>query len=311
MESSVQKRRLNQFKRMITLQNNHLKIVIKKIGAELSEMSSIKNGTQFMWSADPDIWENYAPNLFPIVGMLKDETYYFEEKKFHLPKHGFIRNNSNFQLIEESDESVTLKLSFDENSLKIYPFKFEYHVIYGLNGNKLNITYKVVNLDTKPIYFSLGAHPAFKCPVFENEVYSNYQLVFESEETSKTYLLNLQSGLVTDKTEDVFDTSKTIQLRHDLFKKDALIFKDLKSKKVSLNSRSKGNILTVHFKDFPYLGFWAKPNANYVCIEPWLGIADSEHTNQQLVEKEGIIELGKQTAFEATYTIEIHEHHLV
>jgi galactose mutarotase-like enzyme len=117
--------------------------------------------------------------------------------------------------------------------------------------------------------------------------------------------------LVTDKTEDVLDTPKTIQLRHDLFNKDALIFKDLKSRKVSLKSSLKGNLLTVHFKDFPYLGFWAKPNANYVCIEPWLGIADSEHTNQQLVEKEGIIKLEEQSRFEATYTIEIHKPHLV
>jgi galactose mutarotase-like enzyme len=296
---------------MITLQNNQLKIVIKKTGAELCEISSTKNGTQFMWNADSQIWENYAPNLFPIVGMLKDETYYFEGKKYQLSKHGFIRNNYNFQIIEESDDSVTLILNFDKAILKIYPFKFEYHVNYRLLGNKLDITYKVVNLDSKSMYFSVGGHPAFKCPVFENEIYTDYKLVFDSEETSKTHLLNLQSGLVTDKTEDVFDTPKTIKLRSDLFHRDALIFKDLKSRKVSLNSNSKGNILTVHFEDFPFLGLWAKPNANYVCIEPWLGIADSEHTNQQLVEKDGIIKLDEHSVFQATYTIEIHEPHLV
>lgn len=295
----------------VTLQNNQLKIAINKTGAELCGISSTKNGTQFMWNADPNIWANYAPNLFPAVGMLKDETYYFEGNKYQLSKHGFIRNNSNFQIVEESDKSVTLRLTFDENSLKIYPFKVEYYVIYHLNRNKLNITYKVVNLDSKPIYFSVGGHPAFKCPVFENEVYDDYQLVFDLEENSETHLLNLQSGLVTDKTETVFDTSKTIQLHHDLFNRDALIFKDLKSRKVSLNSRIHGNILTLHYKDFPFLGLWAKPNANYVCIEPWLGIADSEHTNQQLVEKEGIIKLDEQKEFEATYSIEIHERHLV
>lgn len=296
---------------MIALQNNLLKIGIKKTGAELCDISSIKKGTQFMWNADPDIWANFAPNLFPIVGMLKDGSYHFEGKTFHMSKHGFIRNNPNFQIIEESNESITLKLTNSSNTLTSYPFKFEYYVIFKLKHNKIAITYKVVNTDEQPIYFSLGGHPAFKCPVFENELYSDYQLVFEKEETSKTHLLNLKTGLVTNKTAAIFDTAKTIRLRYDLFNHDALIFKDLKSRKVSLHSRSNGDILTVHFEDFKYLGLWAKPNANYVCIEPWLGIADSEDSNQQLTEKEGIIKLEATKEFQASYTIEIHELHLL
>lgn len=296
---------------MVTLQNNPLKICIKKTGAELCEISSKKYGTQFMWNADADIWENFAPNLFPIVGMLKEDTYYFEGKPYQLPKHGFIRNNTNFQIVEETNESISLKLEFNEESLKSYPFRFEYYVIYQLDDTKLHINYKVINKDSKSLYFSVGGHPAFKCPVFENELYSDYQLVFDAEETSETHLLNLQSGLLTSETKAVFETPKTIPLRHDLFKQDALIFKDLNSRKITLNSKSKGDILTVHFEGFPYLGLWAKPNADYVCIEPWLGIADSEQTNQQISEKEGIIKLATEKEFSATYTIEIHKAHLV
>ena len=296
---------------MISLQNELLKININKIGAELCEISSTKNGTQFMWNADPEVWANYAPNLFPIIGMLKNESYYFEGDEFKLSKHGFVRNNRNFQIVEVSENSVCVKLTYDEDLLKIYPFLFEYLVVYRLRENELSITYKVVNLDSKPIYFSVGGHPAFKCPVFENEIYNDYQLAFESEEHTKTHLLDLQSGLVTDKTDAVFDTLTTIQLRHDLFNHDALIFKDLKSRRIRLNSQVKGTILTVHFEDFPFLGLWAKPNANYICIEPWLGIADNIHSNQQITDKEGIIKLDEDQEFEATYAIEINKSHLV
>ncbi len=295
---------------MFTLQNDQLKIGIKNIGAELCEISSIKNGTQFMWNANPNIWGNYAPNLFPIVGMLKDGTYNFEGKDYHLSKHGFIRDNPYFQLVEETNSKVTLSLLYSNETLKSYPFKFEYLVTYELKDHKLKITYKVINVDEKPIYFSLGGHPAFKCPVFENEKYNDYQLVFDKKETSLTHQINLDSGLVTNKTLPAFDTPKTIELRYDLFNYDALIFKDLKSRKVSLHSKSKGDILTVHFDDFPYLGIWAKPNSNYVCIEPWLGIADSEDSNQQLIDKEGIIKLETNSEFQASYTIEIHKLHL-
>ena len=65
------------------------------------------------------------------------------------------------------------------------------------------------------------------------------------------------------------------------------------------------------FDGFPYLGVWAKPNAPYVCIEPWLGIADSETTNQKIEDKEGIIKLEPGSVFDASYSIEIDKRHLV
>lgn len=294
-----------------TLQNNLLKIDIKKIGAELCGISSVKNNLQFMWNSNPDVWANYAPNLFPIVGMLKNQTYYFKGKTYHLPKHGFIRDNSNFYIVEDTNERVSFRLSWNDESLQKYPFKFEYNVIYHLDGNKLHVTYKVVNANSVTMYFSVGGHPAFKCPVYQKEQYSDYHLVFNTEETSKTHLLNLDSGLLTNKTKEVFDAPYAIQLRYDLFNEDALIFKDLKSRKVTLHSKSNGDILTVHFEDFPYLGLWAKPNSDYVCIEPWLGIADSQTTNQQLTDKEGIVTLDAGKSFSAIYTIEIHQAHLV
>lgn len=293
------------------LQNDFLQIGIKTIGAELCSIIGTQTNLKFMWDANPEIWPNHAPNLFPIVGMLKDETYYFEGQQHHLSKHGFIRNNSNFQIVESSNESIALKLEYNESTLKKYPFRFEYYVVYRLIDNILHITYRVKNTDTKPMYFSVGGHPAFKCPVYPDEAYSDYSIVFDQHETSKTYLLNLKSGLLTNETKPVFDSPTQIQLRYDLFNKDALIFKDLKSKKVTLKSDNHGDILSVHFKEFPFLGIWAKPNADYVCIEPWLGIADSEDSNQELTNKEGIIQLTAGSNFEATYSIEIHKPHLV
>ena len=85
---------------MIPLQNEQIKIGVKKTGAELCEISSTKNGTQFMWNADPEIWGNFAPNLFPIIGMLKEERFYFEGQSYQLPKHGFIRNNTDILLVD-------------------------------------------------------------------------------------------------------------------------------------------------------------------------------------------------------------------
>jgi galactose mutarotase-like enzyme len=296
---------------MYTLENSKLKIRIKKIGAELCQISSINNRNEFMWDANTAIWANHAPNLFPIIGALKEDSYRFENKKYTMTKHGFIRNNKDIALHEKTNDSLTFKLSQNESTLKSYPFKFEFYITYKLTDNKIDIIHTVKNCDEQRLYFSLGGHPAFKCPVYENENYEDYVLEFEHDENSVRHLINMETGLISSKTKPVFNNSNKIPLTHDLFNEDALIFKDLKSRKVTLKSDTYGAILSISYKEFPYLGIWAKPNGNYVCIEPWLGIADHEDTNQELKTKEGILSLEANKSFTASYTIEIHNNHLV
>ena len=295
---------------MYTLQNSRLKIVVNKTGAELCEISSVKNNTHFMWDADSSVWGSYAPNLFPIIGALKDDSYVYEGKKYTLPKHGFVRHNQNIVLHEQTKSSLTFKLAYNDALLKIYPFKFEFYITYTLTENSIKVLHTVKNRDTKTMYFSIGGHPAFKCPVFENEIYEDYFLEFERLENTKRHLINMKNGLISSKTETVFNNSNKISLKHELFNEDALVFKDMKSRKVSLKSNHHGNILTVNYPDFSYLGLWAKPTGNYVCIEPWLGIADSVNTNQNIKGKEGILTLDNNKTFEAVYTIEIDNNHL-
>ena len=296
---------------MYTLENNKLKITIKKIGAELCKISSVKDKREFMWNSNPEIWKGFAPILFPIIGALKNDTYIYDNQEFKMPKHGFVRKSEDIELFTQTKDILTFKLISNEKLLKIYPFNFEFFISYRLANNSIHITHTIKNCDSKPIYFSVGGHPAFKCPVYDDENYNDYFLEFESLENAKTHLLNLENGLVTSKTGSVLKKNKHIQLKHDLFNNDALIFKDLKSKKVTLKSKLYGSILSVSFKDFPYLGIWAKPNADYVCIEPWLGIADHEDSNQDLKNKEGILTLKPNDTFKASYSVEIHNHHLI
>lgn len=299
-----------KFDSMYKLQNDKLSISVKKTGAELCQISSVKNNIEFMWNANPDIWASFAPNLFPIIGALKNNKYHYEGQEYELKKHGFIRRNDNITLHEQTKDKLTFKLSYNENTLKVYPFKFEFYITYKLVDNRIEINHTIKNKDNKTIYFSLGGHPAFKCPIYENENYHDYYLEFEHNENEVRHLLNLESGLISSQTKPVFNNNNLLRLTHDLFNEDALVFKDLKSRKVALISDTHNTILTVSYDAFSYLGIWAKPNGNYVCIEPWLGIADNENTNQDLKTKEGIISLNAKESFIAGYSIEIHNNHL-
>ena len=288
------------------LENDLLKVEIKSKGAELCSIRSIKNNIEFVWEANPNVWGSHAPNLFPIIGAMKEDSYFYNGKKYNMPKHGFARHNKDFEVISNSNSEVTFQLKSNDELRAIYPFEFEFLITYELKDNELSIHHTVKNTDSKTIYFSLGGHPAFTCPLSKDESYTDYFLEFEKQETSKSYLLNMATGLVSDKTKPVFDSPNTINLHGDLFNEDALIFKDLTSRQVALKHKQKGEILNVKFEGFPFLGIWAKPNAPYVCIEPWIGIADSESTNQQIKDKEGIVTLEPKKSFKATYSITLN-----
>lgn len=286
------------------IKNDQLSVEVLKTGAELCSIKNLENNKEYIWQADPDIWSSHAPNLFPVIGKLKDGKYFYEGTEYEMPKHGFVRHNINIDLKNREDDYLRLILAHSEETMKLYPFKFYFEITYRLKGRSLEVTYKISNVDEKPMYFSVGGHPAFNAPLFEGETYEDYFLEFDQKMQLDTHLLN-EEGLVSDKTKTILDNDNKIRLRKDLFNNDALIFKDIPSKKVELKSDKSGRILSVEYNDFKNLGIWAKPGAPYVCIEPWLGIADPEDTDQNLKTKEDIIELKAGEDYKAGFTITI------
>jgi len=288
------------------IKNKNFQVAIKKVGAELCSFKSLNTDIEYIWKADPEVWSAHAPNLFPIIGCLKESAFLYQGKEYACPKHGFIRKNKNISLLEQTENSLSFGLKYDTDTLKVYPFKFEFQIKFILEDNKLSVVHKVINHGDNNMLFSLGGHPGFTCPIHEEEEYSDYYLEFDKSETTPSWEV-LENGLIGMETRAAFDEPTKIKLHPQIFNKDALVFKNLNSSKVSLKSRRSNQVISVQFDDFPYLGIWAKPNAPYVCIEPWLGIADSEDSNRDLTEKEGILNLESKKIFMASYSITIKE----
>lgn len=287
-----------------SVENEFIKVSVQETGAELCSLINKETGKEHIWQADPEIWPSHAPNLFPIIGVLKESKFYHEGTEYRIPKHGFIRYNKNVRLKEKAKDQLVFELIYSEESLKMYPFKFDFRITFQLTGRSLTLKHQIINLDSEPMYFSLGGHPAFNICLFEEEEISDYSIEFDQNMDLSRFILN-EDGLVSHKTEPVLDNERKIRLTKKIFENDALIFKDIASKKANLVSRKNGKILSIEYKDFKNLGIWAKPGAPYVCIEPWLGIADVEGTDQNLKNKEGIIKLAAANEFNADYTISI------
>lgn len=288
---------------MQTLKNHNLTIKINPKGAELISVFNHESQTEFIWSADTAFWGKSSPVLFPIVGALKDNLYRFEGQEYHLPRHGFARD-SEFEVENAHDESVTFLLTHNEESLKVYPFAFEFRLKYVLHENRLSVTYSVKNMGDKTMYFSVGGHPAFAVPLSPNTDYEDYYLEFNKIENFQRWGL-VEGGLIADHSTDFLLNTNRLTLTKELFYEDAIVFKNLQSTEVILKSDKTNRQLKFDFKGFPYLGIWAANDANFVCIEPWCGIADSENHTQELTEKEGIVALKINENFEQTWSIEV------
>ena len=287
---------------MITLENDFLKILINEKGAELTGIFRKDIQKELLWQADASYWNRHAPVLFPFVGKLKNDSFVWNSKSYTCSQHGFARDEP-FSVTDQSKESVTLKLSYSPGTLQRFPFPFHLELGYTLNHSTLCSTYKVINPANEMMYFSIGAHPGFICPLFEHETLTDYSLMFNREEHVNRHLLT--NGLFDLRKEPVIN-GNVLPLNEALFTKDAVVLKNLQSHSVTLLSSKHPHRITVSFNGFPYLGIWKKPGARFVCIEPWYGLADYTMHSGKLEEKEGIQSLKGNGIFEAAYHIEIH-----
>jgi galactose mutarotase-like enzyme len=64
-----------------------------------------------------------------------------------------------------------------------------------------------------------------------------------------------------------------------------LIFPNIECDWVRLRKKNEKKGIVVRFKEYPHLALWSKPFADYVCIEPWLGLPDLEDESIDLTQK--------------------------
>ena len=288
---------------MYSIENNFLRIAVKEKGAELTSIFNKETNTEMLWQGNPDFWAGQAPILFPIVGELKDGYHIYEGKKYEIHRHGFVRKSSDWHIEIKNDTTIECIFKSSPETSAIFPFDFELKVRYHLDKKELAITHYVVNTSDNQMPVSIGAHPAFNCPLDAQTTLEDYYLKFEHTENSEKHLLTEQ-GLLSGKTEACLQNTDTLRLNETIFNNDALVFKDLQSKKISLNGPS-GEILSVSYPYFPFMGIWSKPKAPYVCIEPWIGHADAVDTDHNLFNKEGSVTLKPNQDYAVSYMITI------
>ena len=295
---------------IVEIYNNHLRAKIALKGAEIISLFDKTDSIEYIWQGSDESWKKHSPILFPFVGKIKGGFYKITGKKYKMKNHGFASRKI-FKISEQSLSKLVLVLESNPSTLKIYPFKFRLTVCYSLEGNELKVTNTVENIDTKNIFFSIGAHPGFNIPFVPNEKFEDYFIEFDTTEVADRIVLSKPKGYPTDSLlRNYLGNGNILPLNHDLFLDRVIILRGLKSKTLTIRSKnSKRGIRVKGIDKFPYLGIWTfvKKDEPFVCIEPWYGISDYVNSSGEIAEKTGIQSLESGKVFKMKYSIEIQK----
>ena len=283
--------------------NDDIAIEVNSAGAELMSLKTRKDGLEFLWQGDPKYWKRRAPLLFPIVGIFEKDRYMYKGREYEIELHGFIKDCT-FDLLESNETSLLYKFSANEKTFAKYPFEFDLYVSYQLLGSGVKIERKIVNRRNEKMWFSIGEHPGFQCPLFEDETMEDYYLYFEKSEYINRRFV--EDGLQTGQQELFIRDEKAAGLSTKLFESRVVILKGLESNYVELRNTKNNRAVKVSFSGYPYLGIWSpETGAPFVCIEPWYGITSSKNRVEDIRDKEGILCIGPNGLFQCGYSIEV------
>lgn len=288
----------------IELKQGEYTAAVNTLGGELVSFRDGR-GAEYIWQGDAKSWPGQNPNLFPIVGALKDDTVLVEGRPFHMSRHGFARR-SEFSLAERGEDYAVLELRQSQETLERYPFDFVFRVRHQLVENGFVTAFEVRNPGDQDLLFCVGGHTGINCPLEAGKRFEDYRLVFDEAENLKPLIPTGQGLLRAGRFGPGLEDTDTIVLDHGIFDQvDTLIFEGLRSKGVTLRHKDGGREVHMDFGEFPMIAFWTMPNANapYICLEPWQGCAAWEGDNGEFAGKRHVVRLAPGGEKRLAYTV--------
>lgn len=248
------------------------------------------NELEYLWQGDAAYWSGQAPVMFPICGSLRNKRASIgDNMSCHMERHGVVRKKE-FQLIEQTPESITFSICSDEELKDCYPFDFELRIIYTLKDSTITTAYQVLNNSPVSMPYFIGGHPAFQCPLLPGEKFEDYIVEFEKPETASCPESIPATGLINvDHRIPVLHNETVLALKHSYFNVDALIFDQLKSRSARLIHPVTKKGIRLDFADFDYFLLWSSSNNGpFLAMEPWSGISTCNDESDVFEEKRGV-----------------------
>lgn len=290
-----------------TIENDKFSVSVDTTGAQLQSMYSKETKTEYIWQGDSKYWSGRAYNLFPFIGRMYKNVYSYQGEMYTSRAHGIARYYV-FRLEERSANRLVMLLTENEDTLKEYPFRFEFRVFFELNGNVLNVRYEVTNTDSQTLICAFGGHPGINVP-FGKGAFEDYYVEFSEKTSVQRQLLSDSDRFMAGKAIPyALQDGTKLPLQHDLFNHDAVILSNT-SRYVSIKSDKESRRVAMNFEDFKYLGIWhpGDTDAPFICLEPWGALPATDGIIDNLETKADMTHVPPAKTAQVSYTVEIYE----
>ena len=278
---------------IVKLKNDYISVSLNTKGGKM--ISAEKNGREYLWSGNPDYWDDIAPVLFPFCGRCRNGRFTYKGREYSMGIHGFL-HSSEADSTSGSENKAEFVFLSNSDTLAVYPFEFRTVVSYSLDKSEIIIRICVECL-SEEIYYSVGLHPGFSAFGKKRIEFADY---------CKPYALDIIPGkglLRPERKEFSRKEIKGFEIDDFAISKCGLFLENA-DKELTLYDGEKP-IVRMKFDPFPVLGFWKAPDADFVCIEPWAGLPALADVDTELESKPGIIKLNKSEIAEYVCTLEL------
>ena len=165
---------------VLTDEENGLRIVVSRLGAELISLARINeagNWTGFLYrdndlSAPSKGWANHATVMGYYLHRLKNGRSLYRGREIKGGNHGFLRSKT-WRLAGASDKGsgVSLRYSItpEDFSPVEYPLKVSVDLTYEIESNTVSVLFEFENHEPElTAHVSFGLHPGFAATSFES-----------------------------------------------------------------------------------------------------------------------------------------------
>jgi galactose mutarotase-like enzyme len=303
--SHAEEKRDGQHLDILTDEENGLRIIVSRLGAELISLARIDEAgtwTGFLYR-DNDLstpsqgWANHATVMGYYLHRLKDGRSLYRGHEIKGGNHGFLRSKT-WRCVECSagdSDSLKYQITPQDFSPKEYPLKVSVNLTYRLETDRVSVVFEFRNHETRlTAHVAFGLHPGFAATSFET---------FRLQMPRGCYRRYFSPGnYLSGETRDIeFPGGEMPFSKNELPGSIILELVDVPRPRFSYVDPPSGRWVTLDFAGVPYMTLWSD-GGPFLCVEPCWGLTD--HQEQRAFEdKKGIQTIPPREELRASFSM--------
>jgi galactose mutarotase-like enzyme len=302
--SHTQENREGQHLDVLIDEENGLRIVVSRLGAELVSVARINeegDWVGFLYRdnniATPSKgWANHATVMGDYIHRLKDGHSLYRGREIKGGNHGFLRSKTwHFAgpSIQETGASLEYRITPTDFSADEYPLKVGVNLTYQIEANKVGTFFEFRNEEPElTAHVSFGLHPGFAATSFET---------FHLQMPRGLYRRHLSPGnYLSGQTRDIeFAGGEMPFSKTELPGSIILELVDVPRRQFSYVDPPSGRWVILDLTGVPYLTLWSD-GGPFLCVEPCWGLTD-HHEQRPFENKEGIQTIAPRGILRASF----------